>query len=66
MRLTKYVNIFFTVAKLLLVAVIAISGFVILAQGNTNNLNDAFAGTTTSITSFALAFYAGFWPYGGW
>ena len=65
-KLSNYVTMLFTLIKMLIVFAIAIGGFVMIAEGKTENLNNAFVGTTTSVTAFALSFYFGLWPYDGW
>uniref|UniRef100_A0A672FJI9 b(0,+)-type amino acid transporter 1 n=1 Tax=Salarias fasciatus TaxID=181472 RepID=A0A672FJI9_SALFA len=65
-RLASYVQNFFTAAKLLIIAVIVVSGIVLLAQGNTDNLTNAFDSPSLSFGSVGLAFYNGLWAYDGW
>ncbi|XP_055504329.1 b(0,+)-type amino acid transporter 1 [Leucoraja erinacea] len=65
-KLASYVQNFLTVAKLLIVAVIIVAGIVLLAQGNTQNFENSFAGSQTSFGSIGLAFYNGMWAYDGW
>ncbi|KAI2662560.1 b(0,+)-type amino acid transporter 1 [Labeo rohita] len=65
-KLAYRVQNFFTAAKLLIIVVIIVSGIVLLAQGNTQNLRDPFAGATTSFGAIGLAFYNGLWAYDGW
>uniref|UniRef100_A0A673KTT3 Solute carrier family 7 member 9 n=1 Tax=Sinocyclocheilus rhinocerous TaxID=307959 RepID=A0A673KTT3_9TELE len=65
-KLAYRVQNFFTVAKLLIIVIIVVSGIVLLAQGNTQNLKDPFAGATTSFGAIGLAFYNGLWAYDGW
>lgn len=65
-RLGSYVQNVFTAAKLVIVAIIIISGFVLLAQGNTRNFENSFDGTKLSVGSISLAFYNGLWAYDGW
>uniref|UniRef100_A0A8C1CFK8 b(0,+)-type amino acid transporter 1 n=1 Tax=Cyprinus carpio carpio TaxID=630221 RepID=A0A8C1CFK8_CYPCA len=64
-KLAYRVQNFFTAAKLLIIFIIVISGIVLLAQGNTQNLKDPFAGATTSFGAIGLAFYNGLWAYDG-
>ncbi|KAF7478640.1 Hypothetical predicted protein [Marmota monax] len=64
-RLGSYVQNFFTAAKLVIVAVIIISGLVLLAQGNTKNFENSFEGTKLSVGTVSLAFYNGLWAYDG-
>ncbi|CAO2625756.1 b(0,+)-type amino acid transporter 1, partial [Lemmus lemmus] len=69
-RLGSYVQNFFTAAKLVIVAIIIISGLVFLIQGlisgNTKNFQNSFEGTQTSVGAISLAFYNGLWAYDGW
>ncbi|XP_007244942.3 b(0,+)-type amino acid transporter 1 isoform X1 [Astyanax mexicanus] len=65
-KLASYVQNFFTAAKLLIIIVIIVSGIVMLAQGNTQNLRDPFTGGETSFGAIGLAFYNGLWAYDGW
>uniref|UniRef100_A0A8C1TQM9 b(0,+)-type amino acid transporter 1 n=1 Tax=Cyprinus carpio TaxID=7962 RepID=A0A8C1TQM9_CYPCA len=65
-KLANRVQNFFTTAKLLIIVIIVVSGIVLLAQGNTQNLRDPFAGATTSFRAIGLAFYNGLWAYDGW
>jgi len=65
-KLTNAVQVFFTVAKLAIIAAIIIGGFVMLGQGNTENFNNSFAGSTSSFSAIALGFYNGLWSYDGW
>ena len=37
-----------------------------LGQGKTENFNDSFAGTSTSLSAWAIAIYNGMWSYEGW
>ena len=52
-------QIFFTIAKLCLVAAIIIGGFIVIGQGETQNFENAFDGTTTSASASAIAIYNG-------
>ncbi|TTY38102.1 b(0,+)-type amino acid transporter 1 [Bagarius yarrelli] len=65
-KLSSYVQNFFTAAKLLIFVIIVISGIVLLAKGNTENLRNAFEGETVSFGAIGLAFYNGLWAYDGW
>ncbi|XP_074522493.1 b(0,+)-type amino acid transporter 1 isoform X2 [Halichoeres trimaculatus] len=65
-KLANYVQNFFTAAKLFIICVIVVAGIVMLAQGHTENLSNAFDGSTTSFGSIGLAFYNGLWAYDGW
>ncbi|XP_058385063.1 B(0,+)-type amino acid transporter 1 isoform X2 [Diceros bicornis minor] len=65
-RLGSYVQNVFTAAKLVIVAIIIISGLVLLAQGNTRNFENSFEGTKLSVGAISLAFYNGLWAYDGW
>ncbi|XP_026645716.1 B(0,+)-type amino acid transporter 1 [Microtus ochrogaster] len=65
-RLGSYVQNFFTAAKLVIVAIIIISGLVFLAQGSTKNFQNSFEGAQTSVGAISLALYNGLWAYDGW
>ncbi|KAL4630236.1 b(0,+)-type amino acid transporter 1-like [Arapaima gigas] len=65
-RLARYLQNFFTAAKLLIIVVIVIAGIVLMLQGNTENLTNAFEGASPSIGNLGLAFYNGMWAYDGW
>ncbi|XP_068115704.1 b(0,+)-type amino acid transporter 1-like [Hyperolius riggenbachi] len=65
-KLASYVQNFFTVAKMIIVVVIIVSGIVLLAQGNTQNFNNSFEGSTITAGGIGLALYNGLWAYDGW
>ncbi|KAK2854246.1 hypothetical protein Q5P01_006907 [Channa striata] len=65
-KLASYVQIFFTGAKLFIIAVIVGAGVVMLAQGKTQNLSNAFEGASQSFGAIGLAFYNGLWAFDGW
>jgi len=65
-KVSNGVQVFFTAAKLLIIAAIVVSGLVLLCQGNTDNLIDGFKGSETSFSALAVAFYSGLWSYDGW
>ncbi|XP_058254412.1 b(0,+)-type amino acid transporter 1 isoform X2 [Hemibagrus wyckioides] len=52
--------------KFLALVVISIGGMVLLIQGNTSNLQNAFDGTSQSIGVIGMAFYQCLWSYDGW
>ena len=58
-KLSERVQIFFTAVKLCLIMAIIIGGFVQLGQGETENFNNAFEGTSTSVSKWAIAIYNG-------
>ncbi|XP_014285984.1 b(0,+)-type amino acid transporter 1 isoform X1 [Halyomorpha halys] len=62
---TSVMNVF-TAAKLIAVMVVVVGGLYKLMQGNTQNLENMFEGTTYSIGNIATAFYTGLWAYDGW
>ena len=37
-----------------------------LGQGNTEQFQNAFAGSTSSFSAIALGFYSEWWSYDGW
>ncbi|XP_041454443.1 large neutral amino acids transporter small subunit 1-like [Lytechinus variegatus] len=57
---------FFTAAKVLALIVIIITGIVQLCRGKTENLQNAFEGSSSNVGDIALAMYAGLFAYGGW
>ncbi|XP_010205985.2 B(0,+)-type amino acid transporter 1 [Colius striatus] len=65
-KLGSYLQNFLTAAKMIIVAIIIVSGIVLLAQGKTENFEDSFKDSTVSISSITLAFYNGLWAYDGW
>ncbi|XP_074149336.1 B(0,+)-type amino acid transporter 1 isoform X1 [Sminthopsis crassicaudata] len=65
-KLGSYVQNFFTAAKLVIVAIIIISGIVLLAQGKTKNFENSFEDSHVSVGAISLAFYNGLWAYDGW
>ncbi|XP_058485938.1 b(0,+)-type amino acid transporter 1 [Solea solea] len=65
-RLARYVQNFFTAAKLLIIFIITGAGIVLLAQGNTENFSNAFSDTPPSFGAIGLAFYNGLWAFDGW
>ncbi|XP_008589846.1 PREDICTED: B(0,+)-type amino acid transporter 1 [Galeopterus variegatus] len=65
-RLGSYLQNVFTAAKLVIVAIIIISGLILLAQGNTRNFENSFESTKVSVGTISLAFYNGLWAYDGW
>uniref|UniRef100_A0A2C9K4Z7 b(0,+)-type amino acid transporter 1 n=1 Tax=Biomphalaria glabrata TaxID=6526 RepID=A0A2C9K4Z7_BIOGL len=62
---TKVQN-FFTMAKLLAIAVIVMGGFIMIFKGHTEYINEGFEDTSKNPSSIALAFYDGLWAYDGW
>ncbi|KPP73035.1 hypothetical protein Z043_107903, partial [Scleropages formosus] len=61
-RLASYMQNFFTVTKLLVIFIIAVTGIVL----ETQNLANAAEGVSTSFGNLGFAFYNGFWAYDGW
>ncbi|XP_075432474.1 B(0,+)-type amino acid transporter 1 [Ascaphus truei] len=64
--LASYVQNFFTAAKMIIVIIIIVSGMVLLAQGNTQNLTNSFEGSKITVGGISLALYNGLWAYDGW
>ncbi|XP_014785531.1 large neutral amino acids transporter small subunit 1 isoform X1 [Octopus bimaculoides] len=56
----------FTYAKVLALLLIIITGFVQLARGNFEYLQNSFEDSETDVTKIALAFYSGLFAYNGW
>ncbi|KAM4614162.1 B(0,+)-type amino acid transporter 1 isoform 1-T2 [Discoglossus pictus] len=65
-KLASNVQIFFTGAKMIIVIIIIVSGIVLLAQGNTQNLTNTFDGSKITAGGISLALYNGLWAYDGW
>ncbi|POI28293.1 hypothetical protein CIB84_007957 [Bambusicola thoracicus] len=65
-KLGSYLQNFLTAAKMVVVAIIAVTGIVLLAQGKTQNFQDSFKDSKISVSSIGLAFYNGLWAYDGW
>lgn len=60
------VQVFFTVAKVLALIIIIITGFVALYLGKTDSFENSFEGSATEPGAYAVAFYSGFFSYAGW
>ncbi|XP_049781978.1 b(0,+)-type amino acid transporter 1 isoform X1 [Schistocerca cancellata] len=65
-KLATAVQNLFTAAKLVAIFVIVCGGMYKLGHGNTQHLENAFDGTTSSFGNLATAFYTGLWAYDGW
>ncbi|XP_071957384.1 cystine/glutamate transporter-like isoform X1 [Antedon mediterranea] len=64
---TTRVQTVLTFVKTIGLIIIIITGFVLLFQGKTTHLKDAFTGAeNTDVTKIPLAFYAGLFAYSGW
>ncbi|KAL2309857.1 hypothetical protein Nmel_006087 [Mimus melanotis] len=55
-----------SVVKLLALALIIVPGMMLLAQGHTENFQDAFDRQSLVLDKLPLAFYAGMFAYSGW
>ncbi|BFZ07909.1 hypothetical protein BsWGS_10948 [Bradybaena similaris] len=64
-KLSAHVSIVTTVAKLSALAVIIISGVIVMCQGTLHELGSGFQGTSQDPSSLALALYSAFWAYSG-
>uniref|UniRef100_A0A3Q1H4N5 b(0,+)-type amino acid transporter 1 n=1 Tax=Acanthochromis polyacanthus TaxID=80966 RepID=A0A3Q1H4N5_9TELE len=53
-KLARYVQNFFTAAKLLIIVIIVVAGIVLVAQGNTQNLSNTFDGAAPSFGAIGL------------
>ncbi|XP_061163232.1 large neutral amino acids transporter small subunit 1-like [Saccostrea echinata] len=56
----------FTIAKILALIIITITGFVLIGQGEVEYFQDAFQNTNTDVGQISLAFYSGLFAYAGW
>ncbi|KAG7328514.1 hypothetical protein KOW79_008458 [Hemibagrus wyckioides] len=65
-RSSMAVTTILMVVKFLALAVISISGVVSLIQGSTENLQNAFQGTSSSTGVIGMSFYQCLWAYDGW
>lgn len=65
-RLATKVQDIFTVAKVLALILVVLTGVVQLFLGKTHNFENMFEGTSTDPADIALAFYAGLFAYQGW
>nr|XP_057945110.1 b(0,+)-type amino acid transporter 1 [Doryrhamphus excisus] len=65
-KVASNVQKIFTAAKLLIIVIIVVAGIVLLAQGKTETLSNAFDSKPTSIGAIGLAFYNGLWAFDGW
>eukprot|EP00057_Strongylocentrotus_purpuratus_P019953 XP_011674427.1 PREDICTED: cystine/glutamate transporter [Strongylocentrotus purpuratus] len=64
--LSRRIQVLFTVAKLLGLAVIIVSGLVQLANGETSNFANSFDTSKFSFRTFPLAIYSGLFAFSGW
>ncbi|XP_039339009.1 cystine/glutamate transporter-like isoform X3 [Mauremys reevesii] len=55
-----------SVIKLLALMLIIVPGMMLLAQGHTENFQDAFSSQSLALDKLPLAFYAGMFAYSGW
>lgn len=65
-KLASRIQIIFTVAKLVALAIIIIGGIVRLFQGHTEHLATGFQGSETNPGKIAVGLYSGMWAYDGW
>ncbi|KAM3926602.1 cystine/glutamate transporter-like [Leptodactylus fuscus] len=56
----------FTILKLVAIGLIIIPGMIVLAEGRTENFQDAFDTSSLTMDRIPLAFYSGMFAYGGW
>ncbi|KAK6168507.1 hypothetical protein SNE40_021023 [Patella caerulea] len=55
-----------TASKLSALIMVIVIGLIWIVQGNTINFQNPFANSDYSAGSVAIAFYSGFWAFGGW
>ncbi|XP_074651288.1 large neutral amino acids transporter small subunit 1-like [Tubulanus polymorphus] len=60
------VQVVFTACKLIALFGIIIIGLVWIGLGKTHNLKQPFEGSDYRAGSLAMAFYSGYWAFGGW
>ncbi|XP_068738083.1 b(0,+)-type amino acid transporter 1-like isoform X1 [Montipora capricornis] len=59
-------QVVFTVAKMIAIVMLIVTGLVRLGEGYTSSLKSGFQGTNWNIGKLSFAFYSGLFPYGGW
>ncbi|XP_054763930.2 cystine/glutamate transporter-like [Lytechinus pictus] len=64
--ISRKIQVLFTAAKLLGLAVIIVSGIIQLAKGETSNFANAFDTSEFDFKKFPLAIYSGLFAYSGW
>ncbi|ESO89422.1 hypothetical protein LOTGIDRAFT_179020 [Lottia gigantea] len=60
------VQVIITGSKLIAILIVIVIGLVWIANGHTENFNNSFDGSDYRAGSIAIAFYSGFWAFGGW
>ncbi|XP_031568721.1 b(0,+)-type amino acid transporter 1-like [Actinia tenebrosa] len=65
-KLASRMQVVFTVAKMVAILILIITGIVRIAQGHTSHFNNAFEGSTSSLGLMGFAFYNGLFAYDGW
>ncbi|CAH1780167.1 unnamed protein product [Owenia fusiformis] len=56
----------FTAAKLLALAMITVTGLVVIFMGETTNFENSFDGTIKDVGKISLSLYSGLFAYAGW
>lgn len=65
-KLATKVQDIFTVAKVLALILVVLTGIVMLFMGRTENFENIFEGTSKDPAKISLGFYAGLFAYQGW
>ncbi|CAG9782396.1 unnamed protein product [Diatraea saccharalis] len=65
-KITTRVQNVFMFTKIAALAVIIIGGIVWMARGGVEHFEDGWAGTSTSVGDWSVAFYSGIFSYSGW
>ncbi len=65
-KLADKVSVVFSSSKLIAMGVIVVGGAVRIGQGYTEYLENAFEGTSVTVSALAVGFYNGMWAYDGW
>lgn len=60
------VQVIITTSKLGALVMIIVIGFIYIGKGEIENFQDAFADSDFRAGPIAIAFYSGFWAFGGW
>ena len=64
-RLSANIQIVCTFAKLVALILISVGGIIYMAQGNTENIETGFSGSSTDVVDYTLALYKCLFAYGG-
>lgn len=66
MKVAKAVTDIFWYAKIIAISIIVFVGINNLCLGYTDNVANAFEGTSTDFSAYSIAIYSGMWSFDGW